>query len=392
MATLLDDRPAEALELFQTAAALAQAHQSYHTALMALFHQASTLLAMGQLTEALAVGARAMGLALSWGVADLPVTLLANLHGALVHYERDELELAEQAIGRGLEQLGQSGNAIIEGQLQLVRSLIAAARDNGEEARAALDAAEECYARAGTLHEPHVAWRRQFISAWRAVILARSGSNEGLGPWLIAPAPSEQPPVTSWVYRAGWLAMARAHLVLGEPEAARIRLEELVIRAEEVGAGDSQIKLLVLLARAQRQCGLVAAAEETLVRALERGEKEGYRRSILDEGEAVAPLLRAIARRPGAPRVATLLVSRLQGDPEQHVTPLEALTPREREIAELVAAGHANATIAARLVISDGTVKWHVSNLLGKLGVRRRIEVGPQLTRLRAARAGEATS
>jgi DNA-binding CsgD family transcriptional regulator/tetratricopeptide (TPR) repeat protein len=51
------------------------------------------------------------------------------------------------------------------------------------------------------------------------------------------------------------------------------------------------------------------------------------------------------------------------------------LTQREQEVLELLCAGHTNASIAARLVISPKTVGHHVSSVLAKLGVSRRTEV-----------------
>lgn len=48
------------------------------------------------------------------------------------------------------------------------------------------------------------------------------------------------------------------------------------------------------------------------------------------------------------------------------------LTPRERAILRLAAEGHANSEIAASLGISDGTVRNHISNIYGKLGVTTR--------------------
>jgi len=50
----------------------------------------------------------------------------------------------------------------------------------------------------------------------------------------------------------------------------------------------------------------------------------------------------------------------------------ETLTPREIEVLELLAQGLANKTIAARLGISDQTVKFHVGSICGKLGVPNR--------------------
>src|ERR1700733_14149535 len=51
------------------------------------------------------------------------------------------------------------------------------------------------------------------------------------------------------------------------------------------------------------------------------------------------------------------------------------LTQREQEVLELLCAGHTNASIAARLVISPKTVGHHVSSMLAKIGVSRRTEV-----------------
>ena len=53
----------------------------------------------------------------------------------------------------------------------------------------------------------------------------------------------------------------------------------------------------------------------------------------------------------------------------------EALTPREREVAGLLAEGLTNAGLADRLYISPRTAAVHVSNILSKLGMSSRSEV-----------------
>jgi DNA-binding NarL/FixJ family response regulator len=52
----------------------------------------------------------------------------------------------------------------------------------------------------------------------------------------------------------------------------------------------------------------------------------------------------------------------------------EPLTPRESEVLQMLASGFANKTIAARLKISEHTVKFHVASILGKLGAGSRTE------------------
>jgi len=54
--------------------------------------------------------------------------------------------------------------------------------------------------------------------------------------------------------------------------------------------------------------------------------------------------------------------------------PAQPLTPREVEVLAMLAEGHANKAIAARLAISEHTVKTHVGSVFGKLGVSTRAE------------------
>ncbi len=52
----------------------------------------------------------------------------------------------------------------------------------------------------------------------------------------------------------------------------------------------------------------------------------------------------------------------------------EPLTPREREVLQMISAGLGNKEIAGRLSISEHTVKFHVASILGKLGASTRTE------------------
>lgn len=77
-----------------------------------------------------------------------------------------------------------------------------------------------------------------------------------------------------------------------------------------------------------------------------------------------APMSREIARK---------VITSFQ-EPVTTAAEVEELSPREREILELVADGFPNKEIADRLGLTDGTVRWHLRHVYNKLHVRSRTE------------------
>jgi two-component system, NarL family, response regulator LiaR len=83
------------------------------------------------------------------------------------------------------------------------------------------------------------------------------------------------------------------------------------------------------------------------------------------------------------PTVAARLLHNLaEGEPPDHSLP-DGLTPREREVLGLIAAGRSNKRIALELGVAEKTVKTHVGHVLAKLGVSDRTQAA-----LVAVRAG----
>ena len=74
------------------------------------------------------------------------------------------------------------------------------------------------------------------------------------------------------------------------------------------------------------------------------------------------------------PRIAARVVQELEGAAQHDLASFAHLSEREREVLHLIAEGLGNADIAARLVLSEKTVKSHVRNILGKLHLADRTQ------------------
>lgn len=115
------------------------------------------------------------------------------------------------------------------------------------------------------------------------------------------------------------------------------------------------------------------------------------------EPEGLVDAIRSVARGHAllAPEVTLRVIERMTAGPAtstadpQPTAALERLTPREREVLELVGRGLANAEIARRLFLGEATVKTHVSNVLSKLQVRDRVQAVVFVYENGLIRAGE---
>ncbi len=109
--------------------------------------------------------------------------------------------------------------------------------------------------------------------------------------------------------------------------------------------------------------------EERYALELIGANAEGVGYLLKDRVADVSEFLAAVRRVAGGgtaldPEVVAQLLGR-----RRRGSPLDALSPREREVLGLMAEGRSNAAIAAQLVVTEGAVEKHISSIFAKLGL-----------------------
>jgi LuxR family maltose regulon positive regulatory protein len=209
-------------------------------------------------------------------------------------------------------------------------------------------------------------------------------------PWLnllageLAPA---QPPLL--IAEIIQVTLARLFLARGKLAQALQLLDEVEKTAVPGNRNGRLIEIYLLKALIilkQNQAKVTSEALQLFERVLELAAPEGYTLLFLEEGTAVIPLLQAVIIHRETPASLKahaqklLHVFRTYGKTAVSLPPgeaaglVETLTPREMEVLQLVATGDSNQAIADKLVITVRTVKKHVTNILGKLGVSNRTQ------------------
>lgn len=217
------------------------------------------------------------------------------------------------------------------------------------------------------------------MEAVRAQAYVRAGRLREVEAWVQAAGLSEENGENFPRRRIEITTLARLRRAQGKPQAARSLLNLALKQAQDHGYQGAAVELLLLRATTPA-AGDSHRPGDDLAQALELGAAGGLLRVFLDEGSvlrealgnlAASPALRRLSE-PGRRWLDRVLGAFAQLDPAKTPDPAEALTEREIEVLRLLAAGFTNRQIGEKLYLTEGTVKTHVHNLLGKLGVERR--------------------
>jgi LuxR family maltose regulon positive regulatory protein len=366
---------------------------------LSIFITGYTHLLQGRLRQAQALYERGLRLTQAasdasqapWRFARAPGLSLLYQGLAEVQRERNALDEAAISIGRCLELAEVWGNAEILVDSYVVQARICHALRDQPGAQAAMDRAMHW------VHEDRVApMTARLIRAHQARLHIAWGESdptalEGAARWAAGLAHGEVDTVLEDTYLylfLDWIegaTLVRLHLACGEFEQALARVAPLLQATQAKGWLGISIDLLSLKALALQGLQDTTRALQVLRQALDLAEPEGYVRSVIDAGPAMRTLLRKAQAYGLSSHSVAQYVARLRCALGDDTTPgelpaatealvVEGLSERERQVLSLIAEGLTNREIAERLYLAVSTVKTHINNLYGKLGVSKRTQ------------------
>jgi ATP/maltotriose-dependent transcriptional regulator MalT len=334
--------------------------------------------AQGRLGAALRSCQQALQLAAQPGRPPPPAAGVAHVGLAEVLYERGELDAAHQHAAEGVGLCRQLAYPLPLVAGLAILAWVRHARGDRAGALEAIGEAERVKV------SPAVATLFNPVPALRARLLLANGEVGEAGHWVTKRglAPDDQP---GYPREAEYLVLARILLAEHIPRGALGLLERLHDLAVAQGRTGSVIEVRALQALALDAVGDEAGALVVLAEALALAAPEGYLRVLVDEDAPMARLLGRLATAPAAgqakavAQVPPAYLGRLLDAFDQAgvaVSPglVVPLSGRELEVLALLGAGTPNQAIAEELVISQDTVKRHVSHILDKLGAANRTQ------------------
>lgn len=343
-----------------------------------LFHLGQSAFHRGLRREAEATYREAMAIAADNFGADSGLKAVAAVLLAEVLHEAGQGDEALSLIGPALAQIETADGWLdIYASGYRVAAALQLARGSREAALAVLARGERTAAERG------LARLGRLVACERARVLAAMGE----AVWArdaIAPLQAELPLMRATP--AAWRELhafqtVRALLLLaeGRPREAGEAAAEAATRAQATGFTVHLLQALILKAEAAAPLatgdGGAADPVADLARALTLAAPEGLRQVFLERGPRLVPLLRDCLRRSreiGLDSLARAFAEELERTLTRPRDDGGSLSPRERAVVIELCRGASNKEIARALAMTENTVKFHLKNIFGKLGVDRR--------------------
>ncbi len=297
--------------------------------------------------------------------------------------EWNRLDEAEHLLAQGMELVRGKQSSFADDLLlgYLTQARLQCARGAYSDALATLDTFLHL---ADTRH--FVPWLKSTAEAVRIEIALAMGNLAEALRWVEESELSPNDVAVPYTREREYLTLARVTIAMGREgmgntfEDALHVLERLLHEAEAKARMSSVLGILLLQALALHAQGERQRAFTVLERTLTLAAPQGYVRLFVDEGTPVQALLRQYhpARHSGLQAYVAMLLSAFDGQAAPASSSpgslLEPLTGREREVLRLLLQGSSNSEIARHLVLSINTVKRHIYNICGKLGVESRTQ------------------
>jgi LuxR family maltose regulon positive regulatory protein len=379
-ASWLNGNLEEATRAYTEAIRISQDAGNLHMAIIVKSDIANILMEQGQLYNATDTFSHTLQMAVRPDGQRSP--LAGGLYAGLgrLAYERNELIEAAQYFHQCIDLCQQWGESDLQAVACAMLARLEHVRGNPEEAREAYRSAEQL----ASGHTLSPARSVQLTSALALYWLTQDNPEKVLQ--LIQKNAMSINDEISYLREPEYIILLRMLLVRKDLRAALVLSDRLLKQAETAGRMGLVIETLILRALVFQEKKETEQAQAALERALILAQPEGYIRSFLDEGKAMTRLLTQVqSRHVGVGYAATLLskIDKTSGmvRPSMQLL-IEPLTTRELEVLKRIESGCSNQNIAEQLVISNPTVKRHISNIYAKLGVKSRtqaIAMGKQL-------------
>jgi LuxR family maltose regulon positive regulatory protein len=382
---------AASLHAFAQATHFALQAGDLYIALYGINNQAEALVKLGRLHEAIA--AFQSGLTL---VAERPyeyLTITNRLHDglSLVYYEINDLAAMQRHVDQALAR-HEWLNPVRNFENQVALAKLQFAQGDPALALTTIENALTAFTKQQLPPESSTYALQLRVYLWLAL-----GEHGAARAWLTQSGLTVDDELNN-ARQAEYIALARILLATGDPATAYTLLQRLLAAAQADEQEGTQVELLALQALALAQRATPANAHAALADALTRGMNGGYVRTFVTLGPPLRQLL--VDHLPGyedlyptalrrtmhqyvaqllhafpIPRSTAIAPAMPTASTPRSAQPLvEPLSDRELEVLRLVADGLSNSQIAGQLIITVGTVKRHLNNIFGKLGVSSRTQ------------------